>query len=84
MPVIPAVYQVGLCRKVIEQDGKLSFAGIVKSRFSKMCVPGKVYAVKILLTKKDAGIEATCSIYENAGKDLCSKMVLLLLQSGVK
>jgi len=76
MPVIPAVYQVGLCRRIIEQDRKLSFVGVVKSRFSKMCVPGKDYAVKILLTKKEAGLEATCSIYESDAKELCSKIVM--------
>jgi 3-hydroxymyristoyl/3-hydroxydecanoyl-(acyl carrier protein) dehydratase len=77
MPVIPAVYQVGLCRKIIERDGNYKFAGIIKSRFSKMCVPGKQYTLKISLTKKEEYTEAVCSIYENAGKELCSKIVIL-------
>jgi 3-hydroxymyristoyl/3-hydroxydecanoyl-(acyl carrier protein) dehydratase len=77
MPIIPAVYQVGLCKRVIEQEAQYKFAGIIKSRFSKMCIPGTTYNVKISMTKKENGDESVCSIYENAGKVLCSKIVLL-------
>ena len=77
MPVIPAVYQVGLCRKVIEQNGNYKFAGIIKSRFSKMCIPGTLYNLKITFSKNENKIEAACSIHSPAEKALCSKIVLL-------
>jgi 3-hydroxymyristoyl/3-hydroxydecanoyl-(acyl carrier protein) dehydratase len=76
MPVIPAVYQVGLCRKVIEQETSRLFKGISKSRFFKRCVPEMVYIVKISLTNKESAIEAVCSIHDSE-KALCSKIVLL-------
>jgi 3-hydroxymyristoyl/3-hydroxydecanoyl-(acyl carrier protein) dehydratase len=76
-PIIPAVYQLGLCRTVIEQQTSYSFAGISKSRFSKMCVPGVPYTLKISFMKKDNEIEAVCSIINSAEKALCSKLHLL-------
>jgi 3-hydroxymyristoyl/3-hydroxydecanoyl-(acyl carrier protein) dehydratase len=77
MPVIPAVYQVGLCRKIIEQEAQYKLTGILKSRFSKMCVPETPYNLKISFSKTETKIEATCSIYNPAEKTLCSKIVLL-------
>jgi 3-hydroxymyristoyl/3-hydroxydecanoyl-(acyl carrier protein) dehydratase len=76
-PVIPAVYQVGLCRKIVEQEAQYKFAGILKSRFSKMCVPGTPYNLKISFSKNENKIDAVCSIYNPAEKVLCSKIVLL-------
>jgi 3-hydroxymyristoyl/3-hydroxydecanoyl-(acyl carrier protein) dehydratase len=77
MPIIPAVYQVGLCRKIVEQEGNYKFTGILKSRFSKMCVPETPYNLKITFSKNENKIEAVCSIHNPAEKTLCSKMVLL-------
>jgi 3-hydroxymyristoyl/3-hydroxydecanoyl-(acyl carrier protein) dehydratase len=77
MPVVPAVYQLGLCRKVIEQKISCSFRGISKSRFSKRCVPEILYSLKISLIKKDNMIEAACSITNTPEKALCSKLHLL-------
>ena len=77
MPVIPAVYQVGLCRKIIEQNANYKFAGIIKSRFSKMCVPETLYNLKITFSKNENKTEAACLIHNPAEKTLCSKIVLL-------
>jgi 3-hydroxymyristoyl/3-hydroxydecanoyl-(acyl carrier protein) dehydratase len=76
-PVIPAVYQVGLCRRIIEQEKQYKFTGILKSRFSKMCVPETSYNLKIFFSKNENKIEAACSIHNPAEKALCSKIVLL-------
>lgn len=77
MPVIPAVYQVGLCRKIIERNSNYKFAGIVKSRFSRMCVPETPYNLRISFSKNGNKIEAACVIHNPAEKTLCSKIVLL-------
>jgi 3-hydroxymyristoyl/3-hydroxydecanoyl-(acyl carrier protein) dehydratase len=76
MPVVPAVYQMRLCRGVIEQDGNHAFAGVLKSRFSKMCFPGICYVLKISLLRNKNKTEAACSIYNFAEKTLCSKITL--------
>jgi 3-hydroxyacyl-[acyl-carrier-protein] dehydratase len=76
-PVIPAVYQVGVCRKIAERFVKSAFTGIAKSRFSRMCVPDAPYEVTISLSRSENSVEAECSIHSPAEKALCSKMVLL-------
>ncbi len=76
-PVIPAVYQVGLCRRIAEQFVESAFTGIAKSRFSKMCVPEMSYEVNISVSRNEGAVEAACSIHSPAEKALCSKMVLV-------
>ncbi len=76
-PVIPAVYQVGLCRRIVERFVNSAFTGIAKSRFSRMCVPDMPYEVTISLSRNGNAVEAACSIHSTTEKALCSKMVLL-------
>ena len=77
MPVIPAVYQVAVCREAVERCGPYKLAGISKSRFSKMCGPGTPYELAVSLSEENGGIQAACAVHEAAGGALCSKIVLL-------
>jgi 3-hydroxymyristoyl/3-hydroxydecanoyl-(acyl carrier protein) dehydratase len=75
-PVVPAVYQLKLCRSIIEKNLSLYFVSLKKSRFLKICVPECSYLVKISLCQLKDKKEATCCIYNKATKELCSKLVM--------
>ena len=81
MPVIPAVYQVALCAEAVGRLGPYSLAGIVKSRFSRMCVPETAYSLRIALAEKEHGTEASCGIYNTEDNGVCSKIVLMFTNS---
>ncbi len=77
MPVIPAVYQVGLCRMIVGRFVPSAFFGVARSRFSKMCLPGVSYEITISLSRTEHAVSAACSIHRPSEKTLHSKIVLL-------
>jgi 3-hydroxymyristoyl/3-hydroxydecanoyl-(acyl carrier protein) dehydratase len=81
MPVIPAVYQVAVCREAVERCGPYKLAGISKSRFSKMCGPATPYSLTVSFAQDGSGAQASCAIHEAAGGALCSKIVLLFTKA---
>jgi|GEM_PF-5515766 3-hydroxymyristoyl/3-hydroxydecanoyl-(acyl carrier protein) dehydratase len=76
MPVIPAVYQIALCADAAKAAGPFVLSAVVRSRFTRMCVPDTRYALKISLAEKDGGTEASCVIYNAEDNGACSKIVL--------
>lgn len=74
-PIVPAVYQIALCRTVIEKYYSGKCIQVVRSRFSAACVPGVLYNVKISIEESAESNVATCSIRQ--GNVIHSKIVLL-------
>ncbi len=74
--IIPAVYQIAVCRNLAEQIISGNFSCLQRSRFSAVCVPQVRYDVQIIVTQPEgAGKTATCSIKSNGA--LQSKIVLI-------
>lgn len=73
-PIVPAVYQIALCRAVVEMYQQTPFVRVVRSRFSAECVPGVTYDVKASLEEEADGLVAQCSI--KRGNVIHSKIVL--------
>ena len=74
-PIVPAMYQIALCRKAVETYLLAQLTQVVHCRFSAECVPGVMYTAKILVEKKPDSVMAHCSIKrENV---VHSKIVLL-------
>jgi 3-hydroxymyristoyl/3-hydroxydecanoyl-(acyl carrier protein) dehydratase len=74
-PIVPAVYQIALCRAAFETFFPSPFVQLVRSRFSLECVPDVSYAVKVSREENVESVVATCSIKQ--GGVMHSKIVLL-------
>jgi len=73
--IIPAVYQIGVCRNIVERFFGGKFSCLQRSRFSAVCRPEIRYAVSVTVTAQDNKTLATCSIKLEAAMQ--SKIVLV-------
>jgi 3-hydroxymyristoyl/3-hydroxydecanoyl-(acyl carrier protein) dehydratase len=75
-PIVPAVYQIALCRTAFETFHDARFSPqVVRSRFSAACVPDVLYNVKISTEENKGTFVANCAIH--CGAVMHSKIVLL-------
>jgi 3-hydroxymyristoyl/3-hydroxydecanoyl-(acyl carrier protein) dehydratase len=74
-PIVPAVYQVAVCRMIVEKYYSGKFIQVTRSRFSAACMPGVLYNVKISTEGNAESCAASCSLKQ--GDVIHSKIVLL-------
>jgi 3-hydroxymyristoyl/3-hydroxydecanoyl-(acyl carrier protein) dehydratase len=74
-PIVPAVYQIALCRLAVEKHVAGTFMQVSRSRFSAACIPDVLYKVKISIEETAESVGATCSLWQE--KVIHSKIVLL-------
>lgn len=53
-PIVPAVYQMALCRMIAERYYAGTFVLLSRSRFSVPCVPDVLYTMKITVEEPSA------------------------------
>jgi 3-hydroxymyristoyl/3-hydroxydecanoyl-(acyl carrier protein) dehydratase len=78
-PIVPAVYQLALCRLLAEKYLLGKFKQVSRSRFSAPCVPDVLYNAMVSFEETAESCCATCSLRQaglQAGV-IHSKIVLL-------
>jgi 3-hydroxymyristoyl/3-hydroxydecanoyl-(acyl carrier protein) dehydratase len=73
-PIVPAMYQIALCRMVAEKYYSGDFVQVTHSRFSAACVPDVLYNIKISVEENADSFVASCSLRQR--NVMHSKIVL--------
>jgi 3-hydroxymyristoyl/3-hydroxydecanoyl-(acyl carrier protein) dehydratase len=73
-PIVPAVYQMALCRTALKKYYEGRFLQVRRSRFLALCLPDVPYTLKIYIEDDGASFVATCTI--RRGGVIHSKLVL--------
>jgi 3-hydroxymyristoyl/3-hydroxydecanoyl-(acyl carrier protein) dehydratase len=81
-PIVPAVYQMALCRIAVEKYHGGCFSRVEHSRFLAPCVPDMLYTFKAAVCPKNGSLTATCTIRTH--DVICSKIVLFYEQRADK
>jgi 3-hydroxymyristoyl/3-hydroxydecanoyl-(acyl carrier protein) dehydratase len=82
-PLVPAVYQIALCRAAFETFHEAGFSPqVLRSRFSAACVPDALYNVKISTEENAGSLVANCAIH--CGAVMYSKIVLLYEKRAIR
>jgi 3-hydroxymyristoyl/3-hydroxydecanoyl-(acyl carrier protein) dehydratase len=74
-PIVPAVYQMALCRVALERYLSGRFVQVVRSRFISACAPDVLYNAKMSIDENAGSSLANCLF--RRGDVICSKIVLL-------